>query len=244
MRLAIESLARSLVQSLHDLAPLFGVIAFFQLVVLGRSFPDLGEALLGVAAMVIGLTLFLRGLSTSVFPLGEALASRLAEKGSVVWLLVFAFALGFGSTFAEPALGAVVKAIVDSADLETGMGSDNVALALRAAVSAAVGIGVALGAMRIVLGWGAAWSVLAAYGIAIALALPAQTAHVGVAFDAGAAATSAINIPLITTLGVGLATVLKGRDPIRDGFGIVALASIMPTVALLLGVRILGFAPQ
>jgi hypothetical protein len=83
--------------------------------------------------------------------------------------------------------------------------------------------------------WPAAPLVLGGYGAALLLALGAPAAVSGVAFDAGAAATSAINIPLIMALGVGTASVIRGRNPIGDGFGLVALASVMPMIAVLLG---------
>jgi hypothetical protein len=231
---------RSLLESARNLAPVLLVIAFFQTMVIGDPLPDLNQKALGFACVLIGLTVFVRGLAISLFPIGEGLAHSLAERGSVLLLLAFAFSLGFGSTFAEPALGAVIAtaAEIAAADGLVTPGPDGTrrfAAALRFGISGGVGLGVAIGSMRIVLGWPATPLVLGGYGAALLLALGAPAAVGGVAFDAGAAATSAINIPLIMALGVGIASVMQGRNPMIDGFGLVAFASVMPVIAVLLG---------
>ena len=231
---------RSLLESARNLAPVLLVIAFFQTMVIKEPLPDLEQKALGFACVLIGLTVFVRGLAMSLFPIGEGLAHSLAERGSVLLLVAFAFSLGFGSTFAEPALGAVIAtaAEIAAADSLVVSGSDGArrfGSALRFGISCGVGLGVALGSLRIVLGWPAAPLVLGGYSAALLLALGAPAAVGGVAFDAGAAATSAINIPLIMALGVGIASVMQARNPIADGFGLVAFASVMPMIAVLLG---------
>lgn len=241
----LPDLVRVLLENFRDLLPLLIVVGFFYGVVIGASPPDLGRSIAGALLVVLGLTFFVRGLAMSLFPLGEYLADTFARRGNVVLLLAFAFAIGFGSTFAEPALHAItVKA--GSTAVEAGLigGGDDAAgrtaLVLRYAAAAAVGVAVVLGCLRILFGWPAWWLLLGGYGLVTLLALLRETPLSGVAFDAGAAATSAINIPLIAALGIGLASVLRDRRPLADGFGMVALASMMPMLAILLGALVLG----
>jgi len=207
--------------------------------------PAIGTKLAGLLLVLFGLTFFVRGLSMSLFPLGEGLADTFARRGNVILLLSFAFAIGFGSTVAEPALLSVTRqaamAAAEAGLVEGGeAGAMRTALLLRYAASAAVGVAVVLGCLRILLGWPAWWLLLGGYGLVAALGLMRDTPLLGVAFDAGAAATSAINIPLIAALGIGLASVIRGRRPLADGFGIVALASLMPMLVVLLGAMVLG----
>jgi hypothetical protein len=235
---------RLLLENLRDLAPLVLVVAFFQAVVLREAPPDLAAKLAGAALVVLGLTLFVRGLSMSLFPLGEGLADTFARRGNLALLLAFAFAIGFGSTVAEPALHAVTKQAAAAAAAAGRIAGDGAAeryaLTLRYAASAAVGVAVALGCLRIILGWPAVWFLLGGYGLVAALALLGKTPMLGVAADAGAAATSAINIPLIAALGIGLASTIRGRRPLADGFGVVALASLMPMLTVLVGALVMG----
>ncbi|NJL50227.1 MAG: DUF1538 domain-containing protein [Blastochloris sp.] len=230
-----------LIHNGRDLAPIILVVTFFQLVVVQEPVPDLEYKFVGLVFVLLGLTLFLAGLSMSLFPLGERLAEEFARRANLWLLLSFAFAIGFGSTVAEPALIAVAE---QAAAAMAGTGEDGetarVALILRLATSAAVGLAVVLSCIRIVRGWPALVPVLAVYGLALLLVVLAPTPMSGIAFDAGAAATSAINIPLIAALGIGLATVLEGRSPLADGFGAVALASAMPMVTILLGASLFG----
>lgn len=227
---------RSIAATARDLTPVVLVLAFFQLVVVQEPVPDLINKVAGAALVLLGLAFFLSGLSMSLFPLGERLAEEFARKGNLWLLLIFAFAIGFGSTVAEPALIAVTEqaaaamvAEVDRANVAA------TALALRVVTAAAVGLSVVLSCLRIIKGWPALAPVIVVYGIALVVILVQPSPMQGIAFDAGAAATSAINIPLIAALGIGLATVLEGRSPLADGFGAVALASAMPMITILLG---------
>ncbi len=227
---------RSVAQTARDLAPIILVLAFFQFFVVHEPVPDIVGKVTGALFVLLGLALFLAGLSMSLFPLGERLAEEFARKGNLWLLLLFAFAIGFGSTVAEPALIAVAEqaavAMVPNADSgDVAM----TALVLRVATSAAVGLAVVLSCIRIIRGWPALAPVLAVYGVALVMTVLHPSPMEGIAFDAGAAATSAINIPLIAALGIGLATVLEGRSPLADGFGAVALASAMPMITILIG---------
>ena len=232
---------RSIFQTGRDLMPIVLVLGFFQLVVLQEPMPEPGAKLTGAVLVLVGLTLFLAGLSMSLFPLGERLAEEFARKANLCLLLLFAFTVGFGSTAAEPALIAVADQAAAVMVPEGDAGEVALAsLALRLVTSAAVGLSVVLSCFRIIRGWPALWPVLAVYGIAMVLVLSDPLPMAGIAFDAGAAATSAINIPLIAALGIGLATVLEGRSPLADGFGAVALASAMPMITILTGFAVFG----
>ena len=236
----LQKVAQSLLHSARDLAPVLLVVIFFQLFIIREPLPRIEEKILGFVFVLIGLALFVRGLDMSIFPLGESLAYSLARSGSLLLLISFAFLLGFATTFADPALNAVIATVSEVAAADTVIltgpdGPREFATALHYGISASVGVGVAIGTLRIVLGWPAVPSVLIGYSLALVLALGAPVAIGGIAFDAGAAATSAINVPLIMALGVGIAMVIEKRNPIVDGFGLVALASVMPTIAILLG---------
>lgn len=233
---------RSFIRTGRDLAPVVLVLAFFQFFVLHEPVPDLLDKVIGAILVLVGLALFLAGLSLSLFPLGERLAQEFARKANLWLLLLFAFGIGFGSTIAEPALIAVAEQAA-AAMASAGQDAADVvatALVLRVATSAAVGTAVVLSCIRTIWGWPALAPVLAVYGLALLVALLQPSPMEGIAFDAGAAATSAINIPLIAALGIGLATVLEGRSPLADGFGAVALASAMPMITILTGFAIAG----
>lgn len=226
---------RTLQGSLRDLAPIFIVIGFFQLVVLRQPIPDLGNLLLGALWVVIGLTLFIRGLELGLFPIGESMAYAFARKGSIAWLLIFAFALGFGTTVAEPALIAVAtEAAVVAA--EGGMiAADDVARkayadGLRYTVAVSVGFAILLGVLRIVKGWPVHYLIMGGYVGVVVMTAFAPREIIGIAYDSGGVTTSTITVPLVAALGVGLAMSIKGRNPMVDGFGLIAFASLTPMI--------------
>ncbi|MFN6953292.1 MAG: DUF1538 family protein [Acetobacteraceae bacterium] len=241
----LHGLPRVLLENVRDLLPLLLVVVFFYAVVLGAAPAKMDVRLAGVVLLVLGLAFFVRGLSMSLFPLGEGLADAFARRGNAALLLAFAFAIGFGSTVAEPALHAVtLKAGTTAVEAGLVAGGEEaaarIALILRVAASVAVGLAVTLGCLRILFGWPAWWLLAGGYGAVALLAFASDSPLAGVAFDAGAAATSAINIPLTAALGIGLASALRDRRPLADGFGVVALASMMPMLVVLLGALVLG----
>ncbi len=227
----------------RDLGPLVAVIAAFQLVVLHEPFPDLGATLLGLGAVLLGLTLFVEGLKMALFPIGEGLAFEFARRGSVPLLLAFAFALGFGTTIAEPALLAVAdeaaRVRAESRGVDVGAASDY-ALALRYTVAASVGLSIMVGVVRIVRGWPIHHIIIGGYLIILALTPFAPEGIVGIAYDSGGVTTSTITVPLVTALGVGLSMSVKGRNPMVDGFGLIAFASLMPIMFVLVFGMIAG----
>jgi hypothetical protein len=216
-----------------------GVVAFFQLAVLQRPFPNLGSILVGLVLVMFGLAIFLRGLEMALFPIGDAMAHGLAQRGSLLWLLVFAFALGFGTTIAEPALIAIADEAAEAAAaagviLEGEDPQASYALGLRYTVAASVGAAIVLGVFRILKGWPVHWLIIGGYVLVVGLTTLAPEEIVSVAYDSGGVTTSTITVPLVTALGVGLATVIKGRNPVVDGFGLIAFASLTPMVFVLI----------
>jgi hypothetical protein len=239
----LNTLARRLFRfvqaALRDLAPLVSVIAFFQIVVLRQPFPNLAEVLSGCVFVVLGLTLFVRGLEMGLFPLGEAMAGAFVRKGSLTALLAFAFALGFGTTFAEPALIAIAGEAARVASEAGRIGAEAedaaaYAFQLRLWVALAVGAALVIGVFRILKGWPIPILIIAGYLCVVALTPFAPAPIIGVAFDSGGVTTSTITVPLVAALGVGLARSIRGRNPIADGFGLIAFASLTPIVFVLL----------
>lgn len=233
-----HALVTALLANLRDMLPILLTIGLFQGLVLGR-WPEAPLGLLaGLIAVLVGLTLLVRGLEMSLFPIGEALADAMARHGHPVWLMGFAFVLGFGSTVAEPALAAVAaeaaSAMVADPDFPASE-AQRAALGLQIRYGVATGLGLALvlGVWRILKGWPLIWLVLPGYGVITLAAVVTDAPFVAVALDAGTAATSAINIPLMLALGIGLASVLRSRNALVDGFGMVVLASLAPMLLFL-----------
>lgn len=234
----LRALATALVTTMRDMLPILAILGFFQIAILRELPENPGALLIGLIVVLVGLTLLVRGLEMSLFPLGEALADALVRKGHPAWLLGFAFALGFGSTAAEPALAAVAGKVASAMVGDPGFPATEAqlgALTLQIRYGVAVGLGLALvlGVWRILKGWPLVWLVLPAYGAVAMVALVSDAPFVAVALDAGTAATSAINVPLMLALGIGLAGVLRTRSPLVDGFGMVVLASLAPMLLFL-----------
>ncbi|MDC5704604.1 DUF1538 domain-containing protein [Vibrio europaeus] len=230
---AATALFKALLGSLRDLLPIIVVIAFFQLVVLQEPLPNLLSILFGLVLVVFGLTFFIFGLEMGLFPIGETMAQAFARKGSVFWLLIFAFCLGFGTTVAEPALTAVADEAAEVA-AEGGMilhseeSMEEYANGLRYTVALSVGIAILLGVLRILKGWPIQYMIIGGYIGVVVLTMFAPQSIIGVAYDSGGVTTSTITVPLVTALGVGLASAIKGRNPMIDGFGLIAFASLLP----------------
>ena len=218
-----------------DLIPIIAVVVFFQSVVIRQPFPQIGEVILGFVFVIIGLMLFVEGLEISLFPIGEAMAYSLAKKGSLLWLMIFAFALGFSTTIAEPALITVTK---EAAIISSGAGliensqkvMDLYAMGLRLTVAFSVGLAIVIGVLRILKGWPIYYLIIGGYILVMLMTIIAPEEIIGLAYDAGGVTTSTITVPLVAALGVGLANVIKGRSPLVDGFGLIAFASLLPMI--------------
>ena len=229
---------RRILNALRDLLPIVVVIAFFQIAVLQQPFPNLLGVVGGLLCVVAGLALFIQGLESGLFPLGEAIAQAFARKGSALALLAFAFCLGFGTTIAEPALIAIAAEAAEVAaaagHIDAGEASRTAyAFNLRMVVAVAVGAAIVLGVLRILKGWPIHRLIIGGYVLVTAMTMFAPKEIVGVAYDSGGVTTSTITVPLVTALGVGLANSIKGRNPMLDGFGLIAFASLTPIAFVL-----------
>jgi hypothetical protein len=232
---SLQAVSRALFDSLRDLLPIIIVIGFFQFAVLQQPIPNFGEIALGIVFVVIGLTLFVQGLNMGLFPIGETMAYAFASKGNIFWLLCFAFSLGFGTTIAEPALIAVAqeaaRVAADGGLIAADKLSQNsYAQGLRYTVAVSVGIAIVVGVFRIVMGWPIQYLIVIGYLGVVIMTFFAPDEIIGIAYDSGGVTTSTITVPLVTALGVGLASSIKGRNPMVDGFGLIAFASLTPMI--------------
>lgn len=236
---AIVKLLQSMFSSFKDLVPIILVVSFFEIFVLHQAPAELGSILIGLVFIVLGLTFFVFGLEMGLFPIGESLAEALARKGSVFWLVIFSFSLGFGTTLAEPALTAVAneaaKVAANAGAIEANeQAMSAYAMGLRITVAISVGLAILLGVIRILKRWPIHYIIIAGYVLVMILTSFAPANIIGIAYDSGGVTTSTITVPLVTALGVGLASVIKGRNPMLDGFGLIAFASLSPMIFVLI----------
>jgi len=233
-------------QAIVDLLPIVVVISFFQLVIIRQPLPHLGDILIGSLMVIIGLSMFIQGLEMALFPLGESMAQALTRKGNLFWLLLFAFSLGFSTTIAEPALIAIsqkaAEIAANAALIDSSSESINsYGLGLRLTVACSVGFAILLGVLRILLNWPIHYLIISGYILVMIITIFAPAQIIGIAYDAGGVTTSTITVPLVTALGVGLATIIKGRNPLLDGFGLIAFASLLPMIFVMLyGITVFG----
>lgn len=223
----------------RDLAPIVVVIGFFQIVVLQQPFPNLENVIIGLIFVVLGLAMFIQGLEMGLFPIGENMADALARKGSLIALFGFAFFLGFGTTVAEPALIAVAAEAADVASVAGAISNDDgsrgdYAFGLRMTVALSVGIALVVGVLRILKGWPLHYLIIGGYILVVIITMFAPEEIIGIAYDSGGVTTSTITVPLVTALGVGLASAIRGRNPMLDGFGLIAFASLTPMIFVML----------
>lgn len=230
----------ALLSTLRDVLPIVLILGFFQLAVLRRSIPNLRRVVVGLVYVLLGLALFLIGLEQALFPVGRLMAEQftnpaflgIAEGLEVhwsqyLWVYAFAFAVGFATTIAEPALIAVtLKANTLSAGALSAWG-------LRIAVALGVGVGITLGVWRIVVGAPIHWFIIVGYVIVVAQTLRAPKLIVPLAYDSGGVTTSTVTVPLVAALGLGLAENVPGRSPLIDGFGLIAFASLFPMMSVM-----------
>jgi hypothetical protein len=223
-------------RSFRDLLPIVAVVGAFQVLVFQQPLENLAELLLGLGLVVAGLTLLVFGLQEGLIPVGEAMAHELARRGSLPWLVAFAFALGFGTSFAEPALIAIAgKAgeLTAAAADPVGQVAGRHGLALRFTVALGVGVALSIGVLRIVLGLPLQPLILVGYALVLALTPLAPADAVALAYDSGGFTLTTLSVPLAAAVGVGLASSIRGRRPLVDGFGLVALGSLTPILFVL-----------
>jgi len=189
----------------------------------------------GTLLVTLGLTFFIYGLEMGLFPIGESMAQAFSQKGSVFWLLVFAFTLGFSTTVAEPALIAVAAEAAKVAAnggmiVSSEQSMQSYATGLRLTVAVSVGLAIVIGVLRILKGWPIHYLIIGGYAGIVVMTAFAPPAIIGIAYDSGGVTTSTITVPLVTALGVGLASSIRGRNPMVDGFGLIAFASLTPMI--------------
>jgi len=224
MKESIKIFIQDLTNSFKDLLPIIVVVTFFQTFIIQEIPDNLMSIVIGLSIVAVGLALFIRGLELGIFPIGENLAIDFAKKGSTFWLLTFAFTIGFSTTVAEPAL----IAIADKAALISHGLVD--AFWLRMTVAFSVGFAITLGTLRILLGHPIQYYIIAGYIIVVLVTFFAPKEIIGLAYDSGGVTTSTVTVPLVAALGIGLASSIKGRNPIIDGFGLIAFASLTPMI--------------
>ena len=234
--LTISSFLQLLKESFRDLLPIILVIMFFQLAII-QSVPEnwLSTAI-GLAIVGVGLAVFLLGLEVGIFPVGEGLASDFARKGSTKWIVIFAFMIGFGTTIAEPALIVIAQ---KAASISAGRIDANT---LRGVVAFSVGFAIVLGVWRIIKGHPIHYYIISGYIMVVSVTIFAPREIIGLAYDLGGVTTSTVTVPLVAALGIGLASTIKGRNPVLDGFGLIAFASLTPMIFVqLYGIVVYNF---
>jgi len=235
MNTHIKLFIKLIKESFRDLLPIIVVISMFQLLILQQIPENTVSVIIGLSIVLFGLAIFILGLEIGIFPLGEGLAHEFAKKGSIFWLLLFAFLIGFSTTVAEPALIAI-------ADKAAAISNGKIdAFFLRLTVALSVGFAIALGVFRIILGHPIHWYIIVGYIIVVLITFFAPPEIVGIAYDSGGVTTSTVTVPLVTALGIGLASSIKGRNPVIDGFGLIAFASLTPMIFVqIYGILALG----
>ncbi len=235
-------LAYTLLATVTDVLPIAVIIFGFQLLVLRKPVPRLKRVLAGFAYVLIGLAFFLEGLEMALFPLGKLMAAQLTDPAFISgitdhvtsfdwwdyrWVYLFAFAIGFSTTIAEPSLLAVaIKANQVSAGSIGIMG-------LRVAVALGVAVGIALGSYRIISGTPLHWYIIAGYVVVVIQTYFAPRLIIALAYDSGGVTTSTVTVPLVAALGLGLAGTVPGRSVLLDGFGLIAFASLFPIMTVM-----------
>jgi nitrogen regulatory protein PII len=222
--LSFSTFFQLLKESFRDLLPIVLVIMFFQLAIIQSIPPHWLSTTIGLGIVGVGLAVFLLGLEVGIFPVGEGLASEFAHKGSTFWILIFGFMVGFGTTIAEPALIVI-------ADKAASISAGRIdATVLRTVVAFSVGFAIVLGVWRIIKGHPIHYYIIAGYILVVSATAFAPREIVGLAYDLGGVTTSTVTVPLVAALGIGLASTIKGRNPVLDGFGLIAFASLTPMI--------------
>nr|WP_300528988.1 DUF1538 domain-containing protein [Maricaulis sp.] len=239
---ALIQILTTLVTTLRDVAPIALILGFFQIVVLRQRVPHLKQVLIGFVYVILGLALFLVGLQEALFPLGETMARQLTDPAFIYggeaipedrdwtkyyWIYLFAFTIGFSTTIAEPSLIAV------SLKADEASGGAISSWPLRIAVAVGVALSIALGAFRIVTGTPLHLYMMVGYVLVVVQTMFAPKEIVPLAYDSGGVTTSTVTVPLVTALGLGLASTVPGRSPLIDGFGLIALASLFPMITVM-----------
>ena len=238
----IQDFPSLLIDTFFDILPIALIIFGFQYLVIRKQVKDLKKVLIGMLYVLIGITFFLLGLEQALFPIGRSMAEQLTDPAFLqtvritvgdlqwqdyYWVYIFAFAIGAGTTIAEPALIAVaMKANEVSGGAISVWG-------LRIAVAIGVAFGLALGSYRIVVGVPMHYFIITGYVIVVIQTFFSPKLIVPLAYDSGGVTTSTVTVPLVAALGLGLAETVPGRSPLIDGFGLIAFASLCPIISVM-----------
>lgn len=241
MNEALQHFFAVMIGTILDVLPIAGILVGFQFLVLRRPIKNPKEVLFGFLLVLIGLVLFLEGLDLALFPLGELMANQLTSPeilnipttaGTVqwhhyFWVYLFAASIGFSTTIAEPSLIAVaIKANQVSAGAISQWG-------LRIAVAIGAAVGVSLGCYRIISGTPLHWYIMAGYVVVIVQTVYAPRSIIALACDSGGVTTSTVTVPLVAALGLGLSSNIPGRNPVMDGFGLIAFTCLFPIMSVM-----------
>lgn len=244
----LSQIGSTIATTFNDVLPIAAILFGFQFAVIRKPLPNLGRVLIGFLWVLIGLSLFLIGLEWALFPLGRLMAQQLTDPAFLAsvndidmasesvrelvwtdyyWVYLFAFFIGFATTIAEPSLIAVaIKAN------EVSGGAIGV-WGLRLSVALGVAVGISLGCYRIVVGDPIQWYIITGYVVVVLQTLVAPKLIIPLAYDSGGVTTSTVTVPLVAALGLGLAETVPGRNPIIDGFGLIAFASLFPIMSVM-----------
>jgi len=232
-------------QTIMDVLPIAIIIFGFQFLVIRKKIPNLKRVLIGFFYVILGLSFFLMGLEQALFPLGRLMADQLTEPSFLTganpklvqqvvlhwsdyyWVYLFAFAIGFSTTIAEPSLLAVAIKAQEVSGGAIGIWG------LRISVALGVAFGIALGSYRIVSGLPIHWFIIVGYIIVMIQTIFAPKLIIPLAYDSGGVTTSTVTVPLVAALGLGLASKVPGRSELIDGFGLIAFASLFPIISVL-----------
>lgn len=247
----IDRFIAILSSTIDDVLPILAILIGFQLFVIRKKIPNFKRVVTGFGFVLIGLVFFLQGLEQTLFPIGRLMAAQLTDPSFIFghamdvdfdftwqdyyWVYIFAFAIGFSTTIAEPSLLAVAIKAQDVSGGAIGTWG------LRLAVALGVAIGIALGTFRIVTGYPIHWFIVAGYVVVVIQTFYAPRMIIPLAFDSGGVTTSTVTVPLVAALGLGLAETVPGRSALIDGFGLIAFASLFPIMSVMAYAQIAEF---
>ncbi|NDK08218.1 DUF1538 domain-containing protein [Candidatus Gracilibacteria bacterium] len=225
--------------SLFDIIPILLVIIFFQIFIFQKVPENIGSILIGIIVLWFGLGTFLLGLQYGIFPIGEKVTGSFINKKGRFWLYIFSFLIGFGTTIAEPALTVVSH---EAGYISLGRIDPDI---MRYLISFSVGFALVLGVWRIIYGFSIHYLIIGGYVLVVLLTYFTPKEIIGLSYDLGGVVAADVTVPLVAALGIGLASSINGRNPIIDGFGIIALASLTPMLfAQVYGIYIYEFGTQ
>ncbi len=222
-----QDLLYDLLGTIKDVAPIIAVIFFFQYTIIKKPVAHLRRIIIGIIMVILGLYAFIVGLEMGLFPIGETIALQLTAMKNNLLIYLFAFLIGFSTTMAEPALLAIA---IKAEEISEGKIKQTI---LRMVVALGVAVGIALGAYRLISGDPIHYYIIGGYLIVIIMTYFAPAYIVPLAYDSGGVTTSTVTVPLVAALGLGLAENIAGRNPLIDGFGLIAFASLFPMITVM-----------